>query len=402
VAELIESTEAENSTVKPRRASSGWRGWTTFMLLVIAALSGAGFYLFSELREAQKGLDSEIDRDDMHIMELTRQMTSTHDQIAALQAQLANLETQLSHKDQRFDQSQAETSRLYQEKLDAARKEFSTAVLQIQRQLGKTRGDWLLADAEYLLSIANQRLHIVGDIATTREALMAADQRLRESGDAAVFKVREQLAKELTALSSMQDIDTVGLYASIRQLQEKIDELTVLLPHAGKTLSSPAPKPDKEIALGEKLPDVHDLLDGALVELEGLVTIRRTDQPINAVLTPEQAYFLKEQLDAKLEMAKIALVQHNEALFKIVIDDARQWLSTHFTPDAAQRRFDKELERLARLTLRGELPDISGSLKLLRDLSKWRLETDKALADQANDAVPPIDTTPPLPPTPAQ
>ena len=38
----------------------------------------------------------------------------------------------------------------------------------------------MIADAEYLLSVANQRLHLVGDVNTTRMALEAADQRLRE------------------------------------------------------------------------------------------------------------------------------------------------------------------------------------------------------------------------------
>jgi uncharacterized protein HemX len=108
--------------------------------------------------------------------------------------------------------------RLQNEKVDIVKKELLEEIKKLQRQLGKTRGDWLLADAEYLLSVANQRLQLMGDVATTIQALEAADQRLRESGDAAAYKVRAQLAKELDALSKIVGADIVGIYATLQAL----------------------------------------------------------------------------------------------------------------------------------------------------------------------------------------
>jgi uncharacterized protein HemX len=63
--------------------------------------------------------------------------------------------------------------------------------------------------AEYLLSVANRRLHLMGDVSTTIEALKAADNRLRESGDTAAFKVRSQIVKEISAVKKVQVADVV-------------------------------------------------------------------------------------------------------------------------------------------------------------------------------------------------
>ena len=65
----------------------------------------------------------------------------------------------MANKDSHFTKTLADFSQLHNQKLDGTRKELDEAIQHIQRQLGKTRGDWLIADAEYLLSVANERLH---------------------------------------------------------------------------------------------------------------------------------------------------------------------------------------------------------------------------------------------------
>ncbi|MGR9086837.1 MAG: uroporphyrinogen-III C-methyltransferase, partial [Gammaproteobacteria bacterium] len=274
-------------------------------------------------------------------------------------------------------------AKLHNDKLDSTRKELTQSIQHLQRQLGKTRGDWLIADAEYLLSVANERLHLIGDVNTTREALEAADQRLRESGDAAVFNVRKQIANEIAALKNISAVDTVGLYASIQTLQDQIERLTLLLPYSGKTL---APPDETESKPSDPTESKRDLLNSALNELEEIVTIRRADQPIEEVLTPQQAQFIREQLRAKLEIMKIALVQQNEAIYLSSVLDAKNWLKKHFTQNDAASKFIAELDRLNDLKIRSHFPNISDSLKMLRDITKLRIEADKATMPPPDEA----------------
>jgi uroporphyrin-3 C-methyltransferase len=46
------------------------------------------------------------------------------------------------------------------------------------------------------------------------------------------------------------------------------------------------------------------LLNNALVEIEGIVTIKRLDTRVNAILRPEQKAFITEQLSTKLVIVK--------------------------------------------------------------------------------------------------
>ena len=377
MAELSEKQEQQSDNNKVRRSRSGlWLG--VIMLLIIISVAGAGYYLFHELRTQQADLGGEVNKGDMQLIELSKQISGYQSQLAAIQSQLATVEANMAGKDAHFTKTLADFSQLHSEKLDGSRNELNTAIQQVQRQLGKTRGDWLIADAEYLLSIANQRLYLMGDINTTREALEAADQRLRESGDAGAFKIREQIARDITAIQNVAVADIVGMYASIQALQDQIDSLTLFLPYTGKALT-PQPvvqeSPDKE---------AHALLD----QLGQMVTIRHTEHQIKEILTPEEAQFIREQLSVKLEMVKIALVQQNEQLYQISLVDAKKWLEKNFAQNSETSRFITELDRFTAIKLRSHFPDISLSLKMLRDITKLRLEIDKAMlpAEKAKSA----------------
>ena len=366
---------ATSSTVQHSRTGF-WFG--VIILLIVIGLAGGGYLLLQQIRDKQEGLGGEISKDDLRMMELTKQITGYQTQLAAIQTHLANLDSDISGKDNHFNKKLADFSGLHQQKLNATEKSLLQAVKQIQRQLGKTRGDWLIADAEYLLSVANQRLHLTGDVKTTIEALQAADQRLRESGDAGVFKVREELTREITEIKKVNQADIVGIYSTVQNLQKNIGKLTLFLPFSGKGLSEAEPEQQDKKAGQE---DSNELLESALEGLGDLVTIRHTETPIKSILTAEEVYFIQQQLMVRMEMVKLSLVQRNDELYKENIADAKQWLKKHFAQDKKTKIFKNELDKLAVIRLNSELPDISKSLKMLRDVTKLRLETDKALPD---------------------
>ncbi|TRW91318.1 uroporphyrinogen-III C-methyltransferase [Candidatus Methylobacter oryzae] len=389
VSEQQEQNVSENN--KAHKSRSGlWFG--IIMLLVILSVAGAGFYFLQQLRSQQDNLGGEVNKGDMQLIELSKQISGYQAQLAAIQSQLATVESDVAGKESHFSQTLEGFSKLHNEKLDSTRNELNTAITQVQRQLGKTRGDWLIADAEYLLSIANQRLYLMGDVNTTREALEAADQRLRESGDAGAFKVREQIAKDITAIRNVAVADIVGMYASIQSLQDQVDSLTLLLPYTGKTLTPPrqAPEPANK--------EDQTLLDSALGQLEGVVTLRHTEHPIKEILTPEEAQFIREQLRVKLEMVKIALVQQNERLYQSGLADAKKWTEQNFAKNAETGNFIGELDKFSAIKIRSHFPDISMSLKMLRDITKLRLEADKALAPAEKTKNEQTVTTPPAEP----
>lgn len=339
------------------------------ILLLLLGVAGGGFYLITQLRDKQEGLGGEVKG------ELAKQINDYQKQLTAIQQSISTLQAELNGKDEHFNKTLADFTDLHSQKMETTRKELSDKVLLVQRQLGKTRGDWLIADAEYLLSVANERLHLIGDVNTTREALTAADQRLRESGDTGIIKIREQIAKELSMLKDIKTPDIVGLYSSIQALEGEVTKLTLALPYAGKPLT-PAEEADNSKAVNE---ENNELLNTAIRELEGVVTIKHSDKPVKEILTQEQADFIREQLRVKLESVKFALVHQNDELFQTTLKDMKGWIEQHFNNNEALAGFTGEIARLQAIKLRSHFPDISQSLKMLRDVSKLRIETDKAM-----------------------
>lgn len=369
--DIQDQQDNQAQVVVVKKSHTGlWIGIIAIILVI--GLATAGFYFMQQLRVSQ---DAENNQDSQKLIEIDKLINGLQGQISNMQSQIANVNAEMTGKDNHFTQTLADFSKLHEEHLNTSRKELEASIVTLQRQLGKTRGDWLLADAEYLLSVANQRLHLVGDVGTTREALEAADQRLRESGDASVFKVREQIAKEIALLNGVVVPDIVGIYADIQHLQDAVESLSVFLPHAEK-------EPEKAAKPQDLTAEGHEILDKVAKELEGYVVLRHTEQPVNAILSPAEAHFIKQQLKVRLEMIEIALVQQNDTLFISGIANAKEWLKRNFAENLQTEQFIAELDKLSGVQLHSQFPDVSVSLRMLKDISKLRLETDKAILNE--------------------
>lgn len=371
---LIEQkNQLQKSQNKASKKSFAWPIFSLLNLILIGLLASVSFYSLQALKNNQLTQGNEIGKDDMRAIEISKQLNVYQTQLATMQSQITIFSDSINSKDTHFTKTLADFSQLHTKKLDITQKELLAEVNQLKRQLGKTRGDWLVADAEYLLNIANHRLHLTGDIKTTTMALEAADQRLRESGDSTVFKVRRQIIKEISELKLVNSPDIIGTYAKLQILKDRVKKLTVILPYAGKPLTE-----SQHTNAHEHQKTDDSLLNSLLKQLENYVTVRHANQPIAEILTEEEAGFIRQQLNIKLEMIKIALIQKNDTFYHSSIDEAKQWMNDNFTQNTRAKNFLAELNQLKAIQLRSQIPNISQSLKMLKDLTKLRFEFDKA------------------------
>ena len=393
MAEIIQEEQKQPESVQatplpesvPMKSGNGaWFG--LIIILIILGLAGSGFLLIQQLRDKQQDLGGVLSKDSQQMLELTKQISGYQNQLVAIHTQITSLSAEVGSKETDYQRKLNEQSDLHNERLSNSFARLKESIQHIQRQLGKTRGDWLVADAEYLLSVASRRLHLMGDVSTTIEALKAADIRLRESGDTAAFKVRSQIAKEISAVKKVQVADVVGIYSKLEMLEEDVAKLNVFLPYSGKAKDQQQARETASEDI-KSTDDINDVLNNVLVEIEGIVTIKHLDTPVNAILSPQQKAFITEQLSTKLVIVKLALVQHDDVLYQAGIADVQQWLSKNFTNDAAYKNFNSELEQLKKIKIRSHFPDISQSLKMLRNIAKLRLDSDMA-------SQPVVDTKP--------
>tara|TARA_R110002124_G_scaffold90803_2_gene231388 strand:- start:31673 stop:32797 length:1125 start_codon:yes stop_codon:yes gene_type:complete len=284
-----------------------------------------------------------------------------------------------------------------EEKLASQRELIATQQRQIDhnaRELleagNRTRTDWLLAEAEYLLRIANQRLMIEKDIRGALSALEAADEVLNASDDIGVYPVRQQLAREILALNGLAGVDRTGLYLKLEAAIDSISQLTdqaLISENAPGFLAgsgSPA-----EVETGGETGPLRQAWNKAKATLMQVVVVRRLDEPVKPLLSPDQSAYARLNLQLMLEEAEMAVLRGNQSLYERALTKARTTIDDWY--DASNPRITAltgTLAELAQKNVDPELPDISQSLDLLKDRLAGRLNASNGdgggNASQAN------------------
>jgi uroporphyrin-3 C-methyltransferase len=84
-------------------------------------------------------------------------------------------------------------------------------------------------------------------------------------------------------------------------------------------------------------------------------------------LSPDAEYFLRTNLELKLEVARLALLRGEQAVFRQSLDDATTWLGEYF--ESGNTQVKSAIDTIAELRDGVKVsapPDISESLRLLR------------------------------------
>lgn len=274
--------------------------------------------------------------------------------LARLETANATIEKSLASTNERLD-TLAETNDT-----------LTAAIDTLQNEFGRTRVNWILGETEQLLLIANRRLQLARDVSTALTTLRAADRQIELLAQPNLLPVRRQLAREISALEALDKTDLAGLSIRITTLADSIDHLplTQALHRPATADNGPVLDPDRGTE------DGPNTARGLWRDMLGLVQIRRHDTADLSLLPPEQQYFLRENLRLVLYSAQHALLQGHIAVYRRNLDTAAAWVRTRFDETASSvRAAREELERLQAAPVTLDLPNISGSLTLLRQLA---------------------------------
>lgn len=229
---------------------------------------------------------------------------------------------------------------------------------------GAERQDWLLAEAEYLLRLANQRLELERDWDGAVSMLTAADNVLIETRNPRLDKVRAQIARELMALRAVPAVDRVGAIFRLQALQEQVTSL----PWMPEKLI-----PDVAVEEEPRVLEEQTWYWNAWFTVKDNVTrmvrIRERDAPIAAPLTPDQQYYLQQNMHLMLEQAQVALLREQTELYTHSLGRVQEWLDQYLVmEDERTRAARAALAQLAAWDVSPERPDVAKSLILLQKL----------------------------------
>ena len=238
------------------------------------------------------------------------------------------------------------------------------AMEEMYRDLARAPDDWLLAEIEQTLNIASRELTLAGNVRAALIGLQAADQRLARADKLQVVQLRRAITQDMERLKALPLVDTQGVSV-------KLDNLMSLTP------SLPLAVPDA-IVQGAHEPrgsNVNDANENIAVrfgkdlwyELTQLVRIREIDSGDPALLSPQQSYFLRENLKLRLLSARTSLIARDENNYKEDLKLARAMLTKYFDPKArVNANALAMLKQLAENPLSITAPDITASLAAVR------------------------------------
>jgi len=233
------------------------------------------------------------------------------------------------------------------------------------------RKDWLLLEAEYLIQLAVQRLLFERDINTAIAALHAADTRLRDTGDPGAIQVRKAISESVQALKQVPQADLAGLSLTMSTINQEIEKLPLATPDPKSKLQNQS----QEMTESRKVKSWRELPAAIWRDLKNLIIIRDHEKPVQPLLSPEQRFFLVENLRLQIEQARLAMLTGQQRVYKERIDTARHWIERHFdTQSPVTQATAATLQQLATAAIAPELPDISTVYQVLQ---KYRGANDK-------------------------
>ncbi|GFM88234.1 heme biosynthesis operon protein HemX [Pseudomonas cichorii] len=210
---VLKTSTSTPDPVRPLRPGNRSNGLVILALLLgVAGVAVAGWGVW-QLRMLQAGHLQQRGQVE-NIAEQTLALTQNDQQLSARLAQFPPAD-QLEDSRRLVAQLQGDQQRLSQ---------------RLETVLGASRKDWRLAEAEHLLRLASLRLSALQDINSAQALVQGADEILREQDDPGSFAAREQLAKSLAALRSIEQPDRTGLFLQLAALRDQSVQLNRLAP----------------------------------------------------------------------------------------------------------------------------------------------------------------------------
>lgn len=227
----------------------------------------------------------------------------------------------------------------------------------LQRKVSETNvkqpNDWILSEVEYLLNLAGRKLWLEHDVETSIALLSDADKRIVEMRDPSLNSLRRAILEDIHTLEELpkRDLDKIAL--ALSSLERRVNKLVVnnlTMPDAGDNQST------------DVSADINDwqanLEKSWHTFVNSFIVISHRDTPVQALLSPEQHWYLKENLINQLAKAQFAVYREEQDAYDESLKNAGILVETYYDmSNKATKQFYDTLTRLSKQKITIKLPD---------------------------------------------
>jgi uroporphyrin-3 C-methyltransferase len=257
------------------------------------------------------------------------------------------------------------------------------ALEQLYADLSKSRDEWALSEVEQVLSTASQQLQLAGNVQGALIALQNADRSLARSDKPQFIIVRRAIAADMEKLKATPAVDLAGVAVRLDSVIAQVDTLPLL---SDEKPLLPAPvraqrtqqhtqqqtAPAVSQGIGERmLATWRNWSEEMWDDVRQLIRVRSVNTPEALMLSPDQNYFVRENLKLRLLNARLALLSRDETTFASDLAAAQQTLDKYFDTRArSTQQAQAALRQVQANNLAIEMPTLADSLNAVRNYKK--------------------------------
>ncbi len=240
---------------------------------------------------------------------------------------------------------------------------------ELMQSLSRSRDENLVVDIEAALRLAQQQAQLTGSAEPLMAALKSAQMRVQRAAQPRLAPVLRALEKDLERLSTVPVFDLPGLLIKLDEGVALVDGLVL----ANQAL--PAVAMGRSLAQEQAAPPPWWMvgLNQFADQLKGLVRVSRIESPEAALLSPEQGFFLRENLKLKLLNARLGLLARQKDAARADLASAAVIVRRY--ADASSRKTTQMLQLLDQSAVQlkaSESPRLEGSLTALATAAAGR------------------------------
>jgi uroporphyrin-3 C-methyltransferase len=356
----------------------GWLWWQQFN----AGSATTAEFAAAAAREAQQvaSLESRIGTLEARVTSLGS--ADPTGRINTLEQDLTTLQDSASRW-QAFQQETSAWTRSMQAAIEGDQARLATAEAHLAVLAARnmnSAAELNLAEIDYVLRLAQERLELFADVRTANQALAIAGQQLAAFNNPLYVGLQQDIAAARLQLAQVIGPDYITIYASLDSLQSAV----LALPFKGEGATENGAPAEGETSWWGRIKQ----------SFSGLVTVRRDNEIANSIPVFADQDLIRQHAWLELEIARLAALRRDQLAWTAALNRFAAVLAHWFDPgSAAARDALARLTNLKQVEIDPAMPDISAPLTALQAM--------RAAAAPAPVSVPvqePVPAPAPVPP----
>jgi uroporphyrin-3 C-methyltransferase len=372
------SKPADRASAAKSKPSSGSSKSTQgllwlLVLLLIVAVAGLGYGQWQAQTQAAV-LTKDQSGQSKNLQQWQQQQEALSQKIDGLSVANSAIQQAISTQQEDFTNNQ--------QRMDEALVTALESMAKTQLDQGKVLPQWKLAEAEYLLRLASQRLAMEQASESAIALLKAADIIIRDSEQVGTYGIRRAIAEDLAALTTVPSVDVEGVYAQLSALSSLAAQLTFIPPRSeslSKLGATDITPQASSAMISEAAPTAlvnwtdtlwqgtKDVGANVWGELKQLVKVQSRTQGDQQLLTPEAELLVRMRIEMALSQTQVALLRRQQTIYDQSLVGVKQLLSQYYrSGDDVAQAMHAQIDALDDVKVLTNMPNISGSLVALQ------------------------------------